>query len=222
MITCTRPQPADFADVRATNLAVGAAATSAPHAPCSRADIAASTGLNKATVSSLVADLHRRRLVRETGLTENRIGRPATMLVLDGSPYAAIGLEISADHLTAVAVDLAGERLLSWRRAFPGVDAGPASRGRRRRAGPPGGHDRMAKEPAGARPDRRRARPGRRDGGVRSPPNLGWRDVPTARRPGEGARRARLPGRRSTTTPTWRALAEHRFGPYAGTPTWST
>src|SRR4051812_26506100 len=120
------PQPADFADVRATNLAVVLRFVR-EHAPCSRADIAASTGLNKATVSSLVADLIDRRLVRETGLTENRVGRPATMLVLDGSPYAAIGLEINVDYVTAVAVDLAGERLLSWRRAFPGSVAAVAA-----------------------------------------------------------------------------------------------
>ena len=90
MTTLIPPQPVDFADVRATNLAVVLRYVRA-HAPCSRADIAAATGLNKATVSSLVADLLARRLVRETGLTENRIGRPATMLVLDGSAYAASG-----------------------------------------------------------------------------------------------------------------------------------
>ncbi|MFI5838353.1 ROK family protein [Catenuloplanes sp. NPDC051500] len=118
------PQPADFADVRATNLAVVLRHVRA-HGPVSRAGIAAATGLNKATVSSLVADLIERRLLRETGLAENRIGRPATMLVLDGSAYAAIGLEVTGDHLTAVAVDLAGEQLLSWRRAFTGAtDAG--------------------------------------------------------------------------------------------------
>lgn len=94
-------------------------------APCSRADIAAATGLNKATVSSLVTDLIERRLVREVGMTENRIGRPAMMLVLDGSPYAAIGLEVNADYLTAVALDLAGERLLSWRRSFTGASSAP-------------------------------------------------------------------------------------------------
>jgi predicted NBD/HSP70 family sugar kinase len=114
------PQPADFADVRATNLAVVLRHVRA-HGPVSRAGIAAATGLNKATVSSLVADLIERRLLRETGLAENRIGRPATMLLLDGSAYAAIGLEVTGDHLTAVAVDLAGEQLLSWRRAFTGT-----------------------------------------------------------------------------------------------------
>ncbi|GID27511.1 ROK family transcriptional regulator [Paractinoplanes brasiliensis] len=118
------PQPADFADVRATNLAVVLRHVRT-HSPCSRADIAATTGLNKATVSSLVTDLIDRRLVREVGMTENRIGRPAMMLVLDGSPYAAVGLEINTDYLTAVALDLAGERLLSWRRAFTGTPGQP-------------------------------------------------------------------------------------------------
>ena len=42
------------------------------------------------------------------------------MLVLDGAAYAAIGLEVNADHLAVVAIDLAGDRLLSWRRAFAG------------------------------------------------------------------------------------------------------
>jgi predicted NBD/HSP70 family sugar kinase len=118
------PQPADFADVRATNLAV-VLRHLRMNAPCSRADIAAATGLNKATVSSLVADLIDRRLVRETGMTERRIGRPATMLVLDGSPYAAIGMEVNADYMTVVAVDLAGRKLLSWRRAFAGSSSNP-------------------------------------------------------------------------------------------------
>ncbi|MFC7763840.1 ROK family protein [Catellatospora bangladeshensis] len=119
------PQPADFADVRATNLAVVLRYVRG-HAPCSRAEIAAATGLNKATVSSLVADLIDRRLLRETGLTEHRIGRPATMLVLDGSPYAAIGIEVNADYLTAVAIDLAGQQVLSWRRSFAGLASSPA------------------------------------------------------------------------------------------------
>ena len=115
-------QPADLADVRTTNLAVVLRYVRI-HAPCSRADIAASTGLNKATVSSLVTDLLDRRLLRETGMAENRIGRPAAMLTLESRPFAAVGIEVAADHLAAVAVDLTGARLLSWRRAFPGLSA---------------------------------------------------------------------------------------------------
>ncbi|WP_308285287.1 ROK family protein [Actinoplanes hulinensis] len=116
------PQPADFTDVRATNLAVVLRHLRA-HGPSSRAAIAASTGLNKATVSSLTGDLIRQRLLRETGLTSNRIGRPGTTLALDGSAYAAIGLQVSADRLTALAVDFAGDQLLLWHRAFDGEPA---------------------------------------------------------------------------------------------------
>ncbi len=116
--------PADLMDVRAANLALVLRHVRA-HAPCSRADIATATGLNKATVSSLVTDLIDRRLLRESGLLGSRIGRPATMLTLEGRPYAAIGIEIAADHVNAVAVDFTGSRLLTWRRAAPGPDTPP-------------------------------------------------------------------------------------------------
>src|SRR5690349_11810450 len=96
-MTTSGPQPADFADVRATNLAVVLRQVRA-HAPCSRADIAARTGLNKATVSSLVGELIDRRLGRETGF----------------------------DQLTVVAVDLAGVELVSWRRAYTANGANAA------------------------------------------------------------------------------------------------
>ncbi|WP_214111292.1 ROK family transcriptional regulator [Acrocarpospora catenulata] len=209
------PQPADFTDVRATNLAVVLRFVR-ENSPCSRADIAASTGLNKATVSSLVADLIDRRLLRETGLTENRVGRPATMLVLDGSPYAAIGIEVNVDYLTAVAVDLKGEELLSWRRSFPGgtASAGQAVAGvaaiARRVV------SRMAK-------DARQvlgltvAVPGLVDmnGSVRLAPNLGWRDVDLC---GDLTKAMRDPGFPVLVDndANLGALAELRFGPYGG------
>ena len=207
------PQPADFADVRATNLAVVLRFVR-ESAPCSRADIAASTGLNKATVSSLVADLIDRRLLRETGLTENRVGRPATMLVLDGSPYAAIGVEVNVDYITAVAVDLKGEELLNWRRAFPG---GTSSAGQA-----------VAAVAAIARRAvsrmRREARqvlgltvavPGLVDvnGSVRIAPNLGWHDADLG---GDLAKALRDPGFPVLVDndANLAALAECRFGPH--------
>lgn len=210
----TGPQPADFADVRATNLAVVLRFVR-EHAPCSRADIAASTGLNKATVSSLVADLIDRRLVRETGLTENRVGRPATMLVLDGSPYAAIGVEINVDYVSAVATGLAGERLLTWRRSFAGgssvsQDVAAVAAVIRRVVG------RMAKE------DRQIlglavAVPGLVDvqGVVRFAPNLGWRDADIS---GDLAKALRDPGFtvQVDNDANLAALAEQRFGSHAG------
>ncbi|GAA1603691.1 ROK family transcriptional regulator [Actinoplanes couchii] len=110
-------RPADFTDVRATNLSVVLHHLRA-EGPSSRAAIAASTGLNKATVSSLTGTLIEQRLLRETGHTGNRIGRPGTALALDGSAYAAIGLQVAADRLTALAVDFAGDQMLLWHRAF--------------------------------------------------------------------------------------------------------
>ncbi len=118
-MTTTRaePQPADFADVRTTNLAV-VLRHLRTHGPSSRAAIASSTGLTKATVSSLTGDLIGHRLLRETGLSGNRIGRPATVLALDGSAYASIGIQVSPGQLTALAVDYSGDQLLLWHRAF--------------------------------------------------------------------------------------------------------
>ncbi|MBB2948001.1 putative NBD/HSP70 family sugar kinase [Actinoplanes lutulentus] len=106
-----------FTDVRATNLAV-VLRHLRTNGPSSRAAIAASTGLNKATVSSLTSDLIDHRLLRETGSSGNRIGRPGTAVALDGSAYAAIGLQVAADRLTALAVDFAGEQVLLWHRAL--------------------------------------------------------------------------------------------------------
>jgi predicted NBD/HSP70 family sugar kinase len=119
------PQTADHTDIRATTLAA-VLGHLRREAPCSRAAIAAGTGLNKATVTSIVADLLGRRLVRETQQTQHHVGRPATLLVLDGSAYATIGLEVSARGLTALGCDTAGEQILRWHRSGPGTDAGPA------------------------------------------------------------------------------------------------
>jgi predicted NBD/HSP70 family sugar kinase len=210
------PQPVDFADVRATNLAVVLRYVRA-HAPCSRADIAAATGLNKATVSSLVADLLERRLVRETGLTENRIGRPATMLVLDGSPYAAIGLEVNADYLMAVALDLAGEPLLSWRRSFAGLNVSPgkavaavAALARRAVTKVTRDHRQVLGMTVGV--------PGLVDsrGTVRVAPNLGWHDVDLAAQLVEALSDPPFPVTVDNDA-NLAATAEHSWGAYAGT-----
>jgi predicted NBD/HSP70 family sugar kinase len=218
-------RPADFADVRATNLAVVLRHVRA-HAPCSRADIAATTGLNKATVSSIVSELIDRRLVRESGLTEHRVGRPATMLVLDGEPYAAIGLEVDADHLTVVATDLAGERLLSWRRAFNG-----AGTGRRPQDGAGPGRAVSAMAALVGRAAGRLTAQGRRvlkltvgipglvddAGTVLLASNLGWRDVDLR---GQLVRALRDPAYDVAVEndANLAVLAEHRYGAFAGTP----
>ncbi len=78
----------------------------------SRAAIAQDTGLTKATVSSLVADLLERGLVDERPVPPSRsgrLGRPATDVAPAGHRVGALGLEIDADEVAACIVDLAGE-----------------------------------------------------------------------------------------------------------------
>jgi predicted NBD/HSP70 family sugar kinase len=84
----------------------------------SRASIAATTGLNKATVSSLISELIDSQLVREVGIRAGAVGRPARTLELDGSRHAAIGLEIDVEYVAGLARDLAGRDLHSVTRLF--------------------------------------------------------------------------------------------------------
>ncbi len=76
---------------------------------CSRARIAAETGLTRGTVSSLVSELIELRLLRDTGEDERpgRVGRPAVALELDDA-VVGIGLEINVDYLAVSAEDLSG------------------------------------------------------------------------------------------------------------------
>lgn len=83
----------------------------------SRARIAADTGLNKATVSSLVAELVERGLLRE-GLAESErgaLGRPGQLVELDGSAVCGVGAEINVDYLAVTALDLSGETVIERR-----------------------------------------------------------------------------------------------------------
>ncbi|MBX6354263.1 MAG: ROK family protein [Micromonosporaceae bacterium] len=78
--------------------------------PISRADLAAATGLTRATVSALVEDLISGRLVSEVApAPRTGAGRPANGLRLAGDGPAGLGLEINVDYLAACVVDLSGE-----------------------------------------------------------------------------------------------------------------
>ena len=83
--------------------------------PVSRADIAAATGLTRATISALVDRLLAADMVAElepvSGL---RAGRPAVPLVPARGTIAALGMEINVDYLGVRAIDLAG-RVISER-----------------------------------------------------------------------------------------------------------
>jgi predicted NBD/HSP70 family sugar kinase len=81
----------------------------AQHGTRSRARIAAETGLNKTTVSSLVAELIERRLLCETGVdSAGAVGRPGRKVQLAADGVAGLGLELGEWHMAACAVDLTG------------------------------------------------------------------------------------------------------------------
>jgi len=80
--------------------------------PPSRADVAARTGLTRATVSALVDRLISAGMLAQLPpATSRRAGRPAVPLVAAGGTFAAIGLEINVSYLGGRAVDLSGQTL---------------------------------------------------------------------------------------------------------------
>ncbi|WP_210438284.1 ROK family protein [Nocardioides xinjiangensis] len=76
--------------------------------PRSRARLASDLGLNKATVSSLVGELLERGLVREGSAERGAVGRPGTIVEIDGAGAYGLGAEINVHHVSTRAVDLAG------------------------------------------------------------------------------------------------------------------
>ncbi|MFG3576290.1 ROK family protein [Micromonospora chersina] len=165
--------------LRELNLAVVLRRIAAADRPPSRAELAAGTGLTRATVSAVVDDLIAGRLVAEAEpAPRTGAGRPARGLVLAGDGPAGLGLEVNVDYLAACVVDLTGTvRHHLVRRA----DLRPVP--------PADALDRLATLAAEARAAAVRdgltvagaalAVPGLvGDGGlVRLAPNLGWRDV---------------------------------------------
>jgi glucokinase-like ROK family protein len=78
------------------------------HAPTSRASLAALTGLNKTTVSSLVQQLIDAGFVLEmgTGKIEDT-GRPGIFLQLNPAAGCIIGAEIGVDYISVIVTDFA-------------------------------------------------------------------------------------------------------------------
>jgi predicted NBD/HSP70 family sugar kinase len=150
--------------------------------PHSRADIAATTGLTRATVSSLVDALIEARLVTELPpVMSQRAGRPAVPLIPAAGTIAAVGMEVNVDYLGVRMVDLSGAVLGQETRDgdFRGSDPArviPELVGLYLKVT---GSVEAAVRIAGAG----LALPGlvdRTAGPVRLAPNLGWRDVDVA------------------------------------------
>jgi predicted NBD/HSP70 family sugar kinase len=107
-----RPAPGRVEDVRRGNLvrvlASLAKARSDPDMHPTRADLAARTGLTKASVSSLVAELVDAGLVAESGAArDGERGRPGVALELSNR-RGVVGMEINVDYISAGLLDLGG------------------------------------------------------------------------------------------------------------------
>jgi predicted NBD/HSP70 family sugar kinase len=152
--------------------------------PLSRAALAQSTGLAKATVGTIIADLRLRGLVRDDTVaagsdappTAPRLGRPGRPVALDGRHLVALGLEVNVDYVAATALDLAGRTVQQRREPLRAGDS-PLPRVAE-----------LARECC-ERLQRQGCRvlgvavavPGlvdQADGRVVTAPNLGWDDVP--------------------------------------------
>ena len=174
--------PVRQASVRAHNLGLVLRHVAGAARPPSRADVAAATGLTRATVSALVDELITGGLLAEVGPAPRAgAGRPAAGLVVSGYGPAGLGLEINVDYVAACLVDLRGAVrhhavVRADQRGIPPADAlaAVAQLGDRVRA--EAAAEGLTVAGAGL------AIPGLvgPDGRIRRAPNLGWRDVDAA------------------------------------------
>ena len=85
--------------------------------PISRAHIAKVSGLNKATVSTLMDELIAERMVHEVGQGESKGGRRPRLLMLNERAAVVAGIDVGVGYLLAVVMDLRTKVL--WRRRIP-------------------------------------------------------------------------------------------------------
>ncbi len=76
--------------------------------PVSRADLARSTGLGRATVSEITADLIAEGLVVESGRGESTGGKPPTLLELDPDGRFTVAVDLSRHPISAALLNLRG------------------------------------------------------------------------------------------------------------------
>jgi len=90
--------------------------------PISRAHLTEISGLNKSTVGSLLAQLQSWGLVRETGMSGQRPGRPGVLIDVNPDAGRLIGTEIGVGFISVVVTDMKANVL--WRRKIETTDAG--------------------------------------------------------------------------------------------------
>lgn len=108
---------ADQAWVRKTNRSI-ILETLRMNLTLSRAGLAAETGLNPSTVSSIVSELLEDNLVMETDLIQPATGRPGRLLELNPAGGCAVGVEINVDYISLILTDFTANILWRKRVAF--------------------------------------------------------------------------------------------------------
>ncbi len=76
--------------------------------PVSRAELARATGLGRATVSDIAADLIGQGLITESGTGESTGGKPPTMIELDPAGRVTIAVDLSRHPIEAAVLNLRG------------------------------------------------------------------------------------------------------------------
>ncbi len=84
------------------------------HAPLSRADLAKRIGLNRSTISSIIAQLLEEGFVHETELQTDKVGRPGLSLELNPEGGCALGVEIGVQFVHVILTDFVAN--IQWRR----------------------------------------------------------------------------------------------------------
>ena len=96
------------ASIRFSNIALVLKAVLGADNPVSRADVAAELGLTRSTVSRLVDELVSGGFLAEGTPVSGPRGRPGVPLTAAPNGLLALGLEVHADRISAMVVDLAG------------------------------------------------------------------------------------------------------------------
>jgi len=120
-------KPSDRASIRRGNLGL-VLRLLRDSGPRSRSRIATDTGLPKPTITNLIAELAELGLVREAQeVRSGSVGRPGLLVEIDGRRFCGMGVEVSVDYLSVVALTLRGDTVHQQRIALDVAAAEPGA-----------------------------------------------------------------------------------------------